>query len=180
MQRRRYNTLVQCQHCLQQPSHPGRRFKMADIGFDRTDRQRRRRRRAERAPDGGGFDRIAHRRPGAVHLEKGKVVRRNTCISIYRAQQCRLRRLARQRQSDRAAIRTEPVARITARIGSWSASASASGLMITTPAALAANIAVGAFVEGKAAAAPRQHRCPAKTEKWVGRQQQVDPADDRA
>ena len=59
---------------------------------------------AERAADRGGLDRIAGRRAGAVHLEKREVVGRDAGALADRANQRRLRRLARQRQADRAAV----------------------------------------------------------------------------
>src|SRR5216684_5784769 len=46
------------------------------------------------------------------------------------------------------------------------------------PAALAPDIAVSPLVEGEAPSAPGKHRGAAKTEIRVGREQQVDAADD--
>src|SRR4051812_5181086 len=45
-------------------------------------------------------------------------------------------------------------------------------------AALAADVAVSPFVEGKAAAAPREHRSAREPDKGVGREQEVDATDD--
>ncbi len=69
--------------------------------------------------------------------------------------------------------------RITARIAVAVGERLRQRLQDDDAAAFAAHIAVGALVEGEAAAAARQHRGAAEAEKRIGREQQVDAADDR-
>src|SRR5437588_13060287 len=153
---------------------------MTDIGLDRTDRQRLAPRLTERAPDRCGLDRIARRRAGAVHLEKRQIVGSDAGASVNRPNESGLRRLARQRQPDGA-----PVG-IDAGAEDNRANAVAVGDRLLQrfenygTAAFAPHIAVGALVEGKTAAKPRQHRGTAETEKRIGGQQQIDAADDSA
>ena len=180
MQRWRHAAALERQRRLDQPSHPRGRLQMPDIGLDRADRQRLAARLAERAPNGGGLDRVAGRRTGAVHLEKRQIVGGDAGACIDRADEGALRRLARQRQPDGAAVgidagaedhRANAIAvrhRLAQRLEDYGA------------AAFAAHVTVGALVEGKAAAEARQHRGAAEAEKWIGRQQEVDAADDRA
>ena len=180
MQRRRHHAAFERQRRLDQPGHAGGRFEMADIGLDRADRQRLAPALAEGAPDRGGLDRVAGRRAGAVHLEKREVVGGDAGALAYGADQRALRRFARQRQADRAAVGVDAGAE------DHGAHAVAVGerlrqrLQDDDAAAFAAHIAVGALVEGEAAAAARQHRGAAEAEKRIGREQQVDAADDRA
>ncbi len=153
---------------------------MADIGLDRADRQRLSPNLAERLPDRGGLDRIARRRAGAMHLEKRQIVRQHPGPLADRADQPRLRRVARHRQADRTPVGIDPGAADHRPNRVSVGQCLGQRLQQDDAAALAADIAVGALVEGKAAAAARQHRGAAEAEKRIGRQQQVDPADDRA
>ena len=180
MQAGRHDPVLQRQRRFQEPGHAGRRLQMPDVAFDRANRQRLPAALAESLSDRGGLYRVARRGAGAVHFEEGQIVRRDTRFLIDRADQAGLRRLARQRHADRAAIGIDP------RTGDDAAYPIAIGqrlpqrLQNNRGAALAAHIAVGAFVESKAAAALRQHRRAAKADERVGRQQQVDPAHDSA
>ena len=150
---------------------------MTDIGLYRPDRERLGPAPAQGMADGGRFDRISRRRSGAVHFEEGQIFRSNARARIDRTQQGRLRRLARQRQSDRSAVGIDP------RAEDHGADRVAIGERIIEGsqnhhrAALSPDIAVGAFVECKAPSAPGKHRGGAKPEIWVGGQQEVDAAD---
>src|SRR5262249_49791858 len=46
--------------------------------------------------------------------------------------------------------------------------------------ALATDITVGSLVEGKAAAAPREHRCSREPDEGIGREQKIYPTDNSA
>src|SRR5207244_10328115 len=63
---------------------------------------------AQGVADGGRFDRVSRRRSSAVHFEEGQIFWGNARARIDRTQQGRLRRLARQRQSDRSAVGIDP------------------------------------------------------------------------
>ena len=93
---------------LDQPGHARCGFEVSDIRFDRTDRQRFRPELAQRMPDRGRLDRIAGRCPGAVHLEKGEILRRSRGALADRADQRRLRRLAWHREANRAPVGIDP------------------------------------------------------------------------
>ncbi len=180
MQRRRDQPVVERQHRLQQPGHARGRFEMADIGLDRTDRQRAAPARPEKATDGGRLDRITGRGTGAVHLDKGKILGRDPRPLINRAQQCRLCGFVRQRQADRSSI----------RIAAAGDDDGANRVAISDRIRqrfqdrhrrpFGPDIAVGARVKGETTAAARQHRGAAKADERVRRQQQVDAADDGA
>ena len=178
VQRRRHDAVLERQHRLDQPGDAGGGFQMADIGLYRTDRQRLGAALAEARPTAAasiGSPAGCRCRASRSRRDVGRRPRR----ARKRCEQRRLRRLARQRQPDRAAVGVDagaedhgadPVAvgqRLRQRLEHHHA------------AAFAADIAVGALVEGVAAAAARQHRGAAKAEKRVGREQQVDAADDR-
>ena len=75
MQRRGQPAMLQGQDRLEQPSQAGRRLEMADVGLDRTDRQRRIAFLAQRLADGGRFRRIADACAGAMGFEEGQPVR---------------------------------------------------------------------------------------------------------
>src|SRR5262249_19891752 len=101
----------------------------------------------------------------------GEVVRSRLGALAHRSDQRRLRRLARHRQPDRAPVGIDAS---TANDGADRVAVAErvlQSLQYDGAAALAAHIAVGALVEGKAAAAPRQHRGGGEAEEWVRRQQ---------
>src|SRR4051812_615854 len=127
---------------------------MADIGLYRSDRERVGPALAEGVADGGGFDRISCRCAGAMHLEEAEFIRRNACAQIDRAQQGCLCRLARQRQSDRAAIGIDPAAKDNradrVSIGERILQRSKD----YNPTAFAPDITIGTFVKRKAPSAP--------------------------
>ena len=180
MQARRQRAMFERERRLDQPGHARCGFEVSDIRFDRTDRQRFRPELAQRMPDRGRLDRIAGRRPGAVHLEKGEIIRHSRGALADRADQRRLRRLAWHREANRA-----PVG-IDAGTADDRADRIAVGQRVLQPlqhddsAAFTADIAVRPLVKREAAAAARQHRGAGEAEKRIGREQQVDPADDRA
>ena len=151
---------------------------MTDIGLDRSDGQRNRPALSKRVPDRGSLDRVARRCARAVHLEKCEIVRGNPGGIVYRPQQRRLRRFARERETDGATVgvdrgspyhRVDPIFRgdrVRERFQDYNC------------AALAANVAVCPLVEGKAAAAPGEHGSAREPDKGIWREQKVDPADD--
>src|SRR6516165_4874564 len=152
---------------------------MTDVGLYRSDRERVRPALAERVPDGGGLDRISGGGAGAVHFEKSELLWRDARTRIDRTQQGRLRRLARQRQSDRPAVGVDPGAENYGADRVPVGERLFEGFENYYPAALAADITIGPLVEREASSAPGQHRGRAKPEIGVRGEQQVDAADDR-
>src|SRR5438874_1197270 len=98
---------------------------------------------------------------------------------MNRAKQRCLCGFARQRQTDCSTIRIYPGSQndCTNRIAVGESILER--LQEDDRAAFATDIAIGSLVERKAAPASRQHRGARKTDKWIRREQQVDPADDR-
>src|ERR1700730_5254640 len=147
---------------------------MTDIGLYRSDRERVGPALAQAVADAGRLDPTSRRRAGAVHFEEGQIFWSNARVRIDRAQQGRLRRLARQRQSDRSAVGIDPRAedhradRIA--LGERIIEGSEDG----DRAAFSPNIAVGTLVECKAPSAPGEHRGGAKPEIWIGGEQEGD------
>jgi|SRR5580700_1656354 hypothetical protein len=125
---------------------------MADIALDRTYGQRLAAALAEGMPDCGRLDRIACRGPGTVHFEEGQIVGGDTRPGMDRADQTGLRRLARHRQADRATVGTDPGTGDNRADRIAVSDCLSQRLQDNRGAALAPDIAVGAFVESKAPA----------------------------
>ena len=79
--------MLQRQNRLVQAGQPGCRLQMADIGFDRTDRQRRVTQLTQRLADRGRLGRITDPRAGAVRFDKSESARINTALTIESMQQ---------------------------------------------------------------------------------------------
>src|SRR5215471_10987358 len=100
----------------------------------------------------GGLDRISRRRAGTVHLEKSEIVSRNSSAAIHRIQQGHLRRLARQRQPDRATVGINPGSPYHRADWILVGDRLRKRLQQNNRAAFPANVAVRPLVKGKAAA----------------------------
>ena len=180
MDGRRHDFPIERERRLEQPGHSGCRLQMADIGLYRSDR----------AADTTGSVR-ENARPRRPRSGRPPACR------------CRASRKTRDRPEQSRRDRTPSATGTPAptSLGSDKPIVRPSELTAGSPnhradpilvgervrerlqdddaAALAADVAVGSLVEGKAAAAPRQHRGAREPDKRIGREQQVDPADDR-
>ena len=101
MEARRNLAVLEHQHRLEQTGDARCGFQMAEIGFYRANRQRRvgGSIAAESFRKRMRFDRIAHRRAGAVGFDKADLLRRNSCIPAGVLHQSRLRLRAGQRDA---------------------------------------------------------------------------------
>ena len=92
------------QHRLEHAGNAGSGFGMADIGFDRADRQRPRTFCSENVADRARFGRVADARAGAVRLDKSEIVRANLGAIIDALEQRRLIGARGKRNPGRASV----------------------------------------------------------------------------
>src|SRR5262249_60949944 len=83
VQRRRQEVVLERQQRLEHPGKPGGGLQMADVGLDRSDRQRLRARSAECIADRRGFRRIADAGARAVRLDESERARGDAGTLVY-------------------------------------------------------------------------------------------------
>ena len=161
---RRDPAVLQRQHGLDQPGHPGGRLQVADVGLDRADRNGRAagRRSAEHGAKRPHLDRIAQRRAGAVRLDVADVAGATPAsASAARITASCAGPLGAVSPLLRPSwLTAEP--RMTARIAVAVGQGVGQPLEHEDAAALAADVAVGGRVERLAPAVRRQHPRPAR------------------
>ena len=91
--------VLQDQHRFKKSRDAGGRLEMAEIGFDRADRERLGAVDAQRVGQRVRFDRIADRRAGAVRFDKTDLLRRDARIGARVANESRLRFRAGERDA---------------------------------------------------------------------------------
>ena len=165
---------------LQHTGDPGRRLEMADVGLDRADDQRPGRRPplAEYRGQRMDLDRVSQRRAGSVGLHIAHLRWRDAGRAQGRSHDRLLSRAVGRRQARAPAVlvdgaaaqdRKHPIAR----------------LAVGQPpdddrgTAFAADVAVRRRVKGLAAAVRSHHPRLREVDVHLGRQDQVDAADDR-
>ncbi len=154
MQCRGDRPVVKCERRLDQPSDPGRRFEVTDIGLDRAHGTFRSgvAPLGKDGPERGQLDRIAKLRPGTVTFNEVHLTRRDARSCVRVAEDCLLRSSVGSRQAVAASIlvdcstpdhRVDPVA-----VGQGAGER----FEYHHPCALAADIAIGLGVESLAPA----------------------------
>ena len=173
-----HDAVAQHIHRLDQTGHARSGFQVAQVAFDRPDRQRRvfaallRKGRA----DGAGFDRVANGGAGAVGFQVVDVSRRDACLFVGLAHQRGLCIGAGDGQTRLAAIGVDGGAGNDGQ----DVVAIRDGLIVVLQqeyaAAFRADIAVARRVEHVAAPTGRQHRCLGECNKAVRVQVQTHAA----
>ncbi len=171
--------VVQAERGLDEPGDAGGPVQVPDVGLHRADQERPGPAFAQCRPERRGLHRVARRGAGSVQLHVVHGARGHAGVPVGRAQQ---RLLAGRVRRDQAPARGVAVHR-TAPQDAVDAVAVAQcvgqRLQHDDPAALTADDAVGAGIEGEAAAARRQHPHPLQREFPLGEQVQGDPAGER-
>ena len=173
VERGREQVVLQGEARLEQAGETRDRLGMADIGLDRTDRQRRLPLLAEHAADGARLDRIADRRTGAVRLDEGDAIRIDGGIAIDLLQQGALGAAGRQGDPGGASVRVDAARRDDPVHDPSAAGGGFGRLEDQDDAALGPHIAIGIGREGLAQAGAREHL-------RIGEGNEVERADEQA
>ncbi len=171
----------QRQHRLDQAGDAGGALQVADVGLDRSDEQR-----PVGGPDGrqGGaqrlrLDRVADAGAGAVQFHVAHVFRGDRGLPVRGPQHLGLGPRAGAGEARAAAVVVEGAAPDHAVDDVAVGACPVQGLEHHHRPALAAHVAVGAFVEGVAAAGGREAAEPGGGHGAFGEEVEVHPADER-
>ena len=174
MQRRRHETLFQHQHGLDQTGHARAGFQMADIRLGRTNRQWCAAMARYRLPDRPGLSRVTRLGAGAMRFKRQKAIRLHRGFVHQARQQCRLRIAIGQRNANGApgcigaSTKQQGADWLPRSLGISKATQN------DNPRTFRTHIAIRRRIKHLAASACGEHARAGKTDKGIGREQQID------